>query len=220
MKKITLLLTSLILGLAIAGCTDDLWDKVNDLDSRVDNLEATVKKTNSDIEALQSIVNALQKNVYVKEVQEGSDGYTIVFSDGTTAKISNGKNGIDGKDGNTPKISVGLGEDGNYYWTIDGEWMLDEKGNKIKANGSDGKDAVAPQVRINEDSGEWEISTDGGKTWEPTGVNAEGDGSLFSALFVLVIEQGQPLGQQFRVRRQGMGTQRGHQRRQSAGEHQ
>ena len=32
--------------------------------------------------------------------------------------------------------------DGIYYWTLDGEWLTDEKGNKVKAQGTDGKDGV------------------------------------------------------------------------------
>lgn len=38
-----------------------------------------------------------------------------------------------------------------------------------------GKDAIAPQIRINTDNNEWEVSTDGGKTWTSTGVHATGD---------------------------------------------
>ena len=40
--------------------------------------------------------------------------------------------------------------------------------------GDAGADAVAPQVRINPDNKEWEISTDGGQTWTSTGVVAVG----------------------------------------------
>ena len=36
--------------------------------------------------------------------------------------------------------------DGIYYWTIDGEWLLDSKGNKIQANGYNG---ITPRLKIN-----------------------------------------------------------------------
>ena len=45
----------------------------------------------------------------------------------------------------------------------------------MKAQGDKGADAIAPQVRINPDSNEWEISVDGGTTWTSTGVKATGD---------------------------------------------
>ena len=31
-------------------------------------------------------------------------------------------------------------EDGNSYWTLNGEWLLDDNGQKVRANGIDGKD--------------------------------------------------------------------------------
>ena len=40
--------------------------------------------------------------------------------------------------------------------------------------GKDGKDAIAPRLRINTDSNHWEISTDGGLTWQDLGVKATG----------------------------------------------
>ena len=67
--------------------------------------------------------------------------------------------------------------DGKHYWTVNGEWLLDN-GNKMPVTGEKGDkgaDATAPQVRINTDTNLWEISTDGGKTWTSTGIKATGD---------------------------------------------
>ena len=52
-------------------------------------------------------------------------------------------------------------------------------GRKIKAEGTDG---VTPQLRINPETKEWEMSTNGGASWSSMGVKAEGtDGdSIFS----------------------------------------
>ena len=174
---------------AMVGCSYDdgaIWNEVNQIKDRVTTLEEAVIKTNEDIVALQTMVNALQNNVYVVAVNTTTDGYIIEFSDGTTATITNGKDGADGTNGvNAPIISIKEGEDGNYYWTVDGEWLLVE-GERVRANGQDGAngekgdrgeagdDAIAPQVRINETTKEWEISTDGGDTWVSTGVVAEG----------------------------------------------
>ena len=185
MKKTFTFLMVALLGFALTGCRQKIWDEIDKLDNRVTALEDAVKKTNKDISALQAIVDALQKNVYVTDVITTSEGYTIQFSDGTSAVISNGQDGV-----NAPVISVRQDTDGFYYWTLDGEWLIVD-GKKVRANGKDGvdgtngingKDAITPQVRINEDTKEWEISTDGGLTWIPTGVIAEGkdgeDGSV------------------------------------------
>ena len=185
MKKTFTFLMVALLGFALTGCRQKIWNELEELDNRVTALEDAVKKTNKDISALQAIVDALQKNVYVTDVITTSEGYTIQFSDGTSAVISNGQDGV-----NAPVISVRQDTDGFYYWTLDGEWLIVD-GKKVRANGKDGvdgtngingKDAITPQVRINEDTKEWEISTDGGLTWIPTGVIAEGkdgeDGSV------------------------------------------
>lgn len=172
---------------ALSSCSYDdgnLWEEVEQIKNRVTTLEEAAIKANQDIVALQTIVGALQKNVYVDSVTPTANGYTILFTDGTTTNISNGANGTNGT--NAPIISVKQHSDGNYYWTANDEWLLVD-GERVRANGIDGEngengengeDAIAPQIRINATTKEWEISTDGGITWLSTGVVAEGkDGS-------------------------------------------
>ena len=195
----------------MTSCDDDssIWEALDSVNGRVDALEdaleATTTRLNNDISALQTIVNALQKNLSITEVNNTADGYEIKFTDGTVANISNGRDGAAGKDGlngkdgiNAPVISIGWDYDGNYYWTLDGDWLYVE-GQRVRANGqdgingTDGKDGVdgkdgkdgkdgmnglnggeAPSLRINEETKEWEISTDNGQTWHSMGVVAEG----------------------------------------------
>lgn len=148
---------------------EELREAVDDLNDRVEAMEEAVRNANSGIETLRKLVEALQKNMTVTSVIETENGYTINFSDGTTATITNGTN--------APSISVIKDEDGLYYWALDGR-IIEIDGRKIKAEGSDG---ITPQLRINSDTKEWEMSLDG-TTWTPMGVTAEGqDGdSLFS----------------------------------------
>lgn len=180
MKKF---LTMLSIAALIVSCSyddQDLWDKVNDLDSRIAKLETAAKKTNADITALQQLVTALQGELTISSVDKTSDGYLITFSNGETATITNGSNGT-----NAPVISIRMDTDGHYYWTSDGAWLLVD-GNKIKAEGVDGDDAIVPEIRINADTEEWEISTDGGTTWLPMGPatsDSTGD-SLFKSATV------------------------------------
>lgn len=114
-----------LIAVFITACSKyddgDLWDKVNDLDTRVETLEKAAKTTNSDIESLRSLLTALQKNVYVSKVKQKEDqsGYIIEFTDNTSVTISNGVDGID-----APSVSVRKDEDGIFYWTIGGEWLL------------------------------------------------------------------------------------------------
>lgn len=81
-------------------------------------------------------------------------GYTISFTQSAPVTIYNGqdgkdgqdgKPGEDGKDGSTPVIGVKQDADGIYYWTLNGDWLTDDSGNKIKAEGRDGQDGKPGQ---------------------------------------------------------------------------
>lgn len=172
MKKIFLPTAIAALTLCAASCSyddSDIWDAVNGIDLRLENLEKASAQMNSDIKSLQSILEAMQNNVTITSITPTATGYTIKFSDGTEATISNG---IDGA--SAPEISVKKADDGLYYWTIGGEWLIVD-GERVRATGLDGNDAVAPQMRINPTTGEWEISTDGGAIWTSTGISARGE---------------------------------------------
>ena len=70
-------------------------------------------------------------------------GYTISFLHSDPITIYHGEKGDkgeDGADGSTPQIGLTQQEDGNWYWTLNGELMKDAEGNPIRANGEDGKD--------------------------------------------------------------------------------
>ncbi len=67
-------------------------------------------------------------------------GYTISFRHGDPISIYNGAKGEPGADGQTPQIGLTQADDGNWYWTLNGELMTDPAGNPIRANGEDGKD--------------------------------------------------------------------------------
>lgn len=185
MKRLFTFLMVAVLCAPMWSCGYDdrkLWDAVDDLGARVEALEEASRKANSDIASLQSLVEALQGNLAITSVEQTADGYTIHFSEGDPITITNGRDGV-----SAPTVGVKQDTDGVYYWTLDGEWLTDEDGNRVKASGEDGapgQDAVAPQVRINADTKEWEISTDGGLSWTSTGVSAEGreGDSLFSSV--------------------------------------
>ncbi len=212
MKKILSVLC--IATLLFASCSDEYDDsaltgRVDNLENRVAKLEELCKQMNTNISSLQTIVTALQKNDYVTSVipimQNGKEiGYTISFSksdpitiyhgkdgqDGTNG--SDGKPGTDGQDGHTPVIGVKQDTDGSYYWTLDGAWLTDDSGNKIKAEGTDGKDGtdgsdgedgtdgangkdgITPKFKIENDY--WYISYDNESTWTQLGKATGEDG--------------------------------------------
>ena len=183
MKK---LLSLVFCGLLLFGCSDKYDDSalrndLNDLENRVTKLEELCTQMNTNISSLQKIVDALQDNLSISKVEQISDGYIIHFSDGSTATIKNGKNS-----GYAPIIGVKKDTDGIYYWTLNGEWLTDDAGDKIKAEGMDGEngndgtdgengqDGITPQLKI--ENGRWMLSMDNGKTWTDIGQATGADG--------------------------------------------
>lgn len=155
--------------LAVVACSkfddSEIWSELKEHEDRIVKLETLCNQMNTNITSLQTIIIALQNNDYVTNIapiKEGSKeiGYTITFAksgsitiyhgkDGENGKDGqNGTNGTDGKDGQdgkdgkdgyTPKIGVKQHTDGQYYWTLDGNWLLDDNGNMIPTTGEDGK---------------------------------------------------------------------------------
>ena len=147
---------------------------------------------NSNIEALRALIEAMEGGNYITNVEPIEEngvvvGYTISFAEGDPITIYHGKDGEDGKDGANgtgggaaPQIGIKQDTDGAYYWTLDGEWLLDDNGNKVKAVGEDGKDGkdgedgITPELKIENDY--WYISYDNGASWTELGKAKGEDG--------------------------------------------
>lgn len=113
--------------------------------------------------------------VYNRILDSNNSPVSALGKDGENGQ--DGKDGTDGQDGKTPEIAIKQDSDGIYYWTKDGEWLTDQQGQKIKANGIDGengKDAIAPKLKI--ENGRWLLSTDEGKSWIDIGQATGNDG--------------------------------------------
>lgn len=203
MKRILYTIT-LLLSLIISGCSTDLYDydeltnRIDLVEKRLAALEEWCKETNTNIHSLKTLVESLLQHDMITGMtpvmKDGVlAGYTITFLNGDPITIYHGQDGKDGTDGEdgkdgldgqdgldgyTPVVGVKQHSDGLYYWTLDGDWLTDAQGNKIKAqgekgeagadgtdgeDGEDGKDAVAPQLKI--ENKYWYISYDNGNTW-------------------------------------------------------
>jgi hypothetical protein len=178
------------------------WKAFEELQTIVNKLNTNVSALQAIVEALQNKEYITEITPTVESGVEV--GYTISFSSGESITIyhgkdgadgsdgapgQNGEDGKDGKDGYTPALGVKPADDDwsldsnwngdsegqtRYYWTLDGEWLLDENGNRIPAaatNGTDGSDGstgqngLTPKLKITD--GYWYVSLDGGQTWQP-----------------------------------------------------
>lgn len=205
MKRFKYLVLSLFVLFALNGCNKELRGELDALQDQIDALSDRIDQLNATVSSLGDIVREIQNGGYIRdcvEVQEGGTtiGWRLTFSDGKEIMIYHGKNGKDGanghdgqngQDGHSPMIGVRQDStDGLWYWTLDGDWLTDAEGNRVRASGIDGqngqdgqnghdghdgqngKDAIAPQLKIEDDY--WYISTDGGETWTQLG-KARGD---------------------------------------------
>ena len=150
-KSIWTVLFTALVALVAVGCAKEtdlsgLKEKVDGLDKRVTALEQAVEKLNKEtVPGLENLVNALNKKLTISSIVEGDGEYTIRFSDGTEATIKDGKDGKDGLDAEAPEVSITKGEDGIYYWTVNGELLKDGEGKPIPVTGKGDKgDPGAP----------------------------------------------------------------------------
>lgn len=154
MKKSIWILAVAALAL-FAACNkyDDsaIRSDLDALKTKVEGLEKTLNQTVTDLQALSK---KLDNKLTVTSVTESGSSYVIAFSDGTTATISNGKDGV------TPVIGI-KEVDGMYYWTVNGELVVDAQGKPIPVAGQ------GPIFRAGQEEGTLEFSVDGGATWQP-----------------------------------------------------
>lgn len=175
-----------IAGTSFTGCSSDDYDdteikqQISSLDQRVSAMEKTVNALNVEINQIKVIVEKLQANISIQSYISIENGYRIVFTDGTSIDVKNGKDGKDGedgkdgadgkdgkdgKDGQTPIIGVSLDVDGYYYWTITingvTKYIIDGDGNKISISGPN---VITPIIKIDV-NGYRVISYDGGITF-------------------------------------------------------
>ncbi len=176
---------------AVSCSYDDsaINNRIDGIDERLTSLEQVVKDMNNNISSLMTVVQALKNQVSITSVKDFEDGtgYYIDFSDGKHITIINGK---DGSDGDTPVISVKVDSDGEYYWTVNGEWLLDENEAKIPATSK----TQVPQIRV--ENGNFELSFDG-INWEVIG--SAGSAGIFKEVIpgkdsvTFVLNEGDPI---------------------------
>ncbi|HJD95074.1 MAG TPA: leucine-rich repeat protein [Bacteroides togonis] len=195
----------LLAALTLAACKYDdsaLWEQVNQNTeelaaqaARIAALEAWQAETNTNIQALQTLLSTTDYITAVTPVvKDGVEvGFTISFLNTPSITIYHGAKGDKGDTGDTPQIGAAQAEDGNWYWTLNGEPLTDADGNPIRANGtqgeqgepgSDGDDGISaplPQLATGTKLTEQNVTTDtqgdaiepdaiylsvdGGKTW-------------------------------------------------------
>lgn len=166
MKKLLYVMASL--AVLFTGCTRELESRLTQVESRLAKVEEQVKELNSQVSLIQQLINGKYFIQSAAELPDGS-GYKLVLvdKDGNSLEktVLNGKDGADGEDGVSPTVGVKKDTDGNYYWTLNGEWLL-VGGEKVRANGVDGTDGKdgkdAPVTQFKVENGKWYVKVGDG----------------------------------------------------------
>lgn len=169
MKRFAALVMAVSAFFAVSSCVKfDDSEIQSELISIKSRLSALEDKVNTNVSGLWEIVNAQKDGIIITSVTETDDSWILIFGNGKTATVSKGGTA------SAPVVGVKKDADGIYYWTLYGQWLLDEGGNKLPVTGADG---VTPRLKI--EGGDWYVSTDGGKTWTRLGKAAGEDGDAF-----------------------------------------
>lgn len=163
--KLLCALCAVALSAAFTGCEyddADINNRMDQLEKRVTELEKDMK---TQIEAVQQMLDG-KLTIASCTYDKATGLYTVVLSNGDVLTVAAAA-------GEGASLIGVAEEDGAYYWTLNGEPLKDAAGNKLPV-------AVAPGIRVNTATNEWEVSPDGGKTWLGTGITAEEGASLFA----------------------------------------
>lgn len=146
----------------LTGCTDMVREDLDRTHAKLQQLQELADSVNRELNTLDLILKELDDGhtILPESLQMTENGYEVSFRDGKKIFIPIGRDGVDGR----TLIPVGVqDEDGLYYWKVDGEWLLDAEGNRIRAGATDG---YIPLFEARADS-LWWISLDNGVTFEP-----------------------------------------------------
>ena len=137
MKKY-LILIFVALAAVFQSCdnNDDLWDAIDDLKSRVQALETQVDALNGNIEALQKLYGGAT----ISKVENVGGKYVVTLTNGETIELVQGSEA----EAVIPIVSI----------NDKGEWQ------------AVAEDGTTPRFRIDEATGYWQVSYDGGTSFE------------------------------------------------------
>ncbi len=139
---------------SFVGCKEE--DGPNEPAGTIDVLS---NKLNTNLASLQEVIAKLDGKDYATKIEPLTEngsvaGYSVVFANSNLVVIYDGLNGL------IPMISL-KAEEGQYYWTLNGEWLTDGQGAKYAV-----ADAL-PKTKVAGDK--WSLSWDGGKSWTEIG---------------------------------------------------
>ena len=149
------LLSAVLVG--VFSCTGMVQQELDETHAKLAALQELVKSVNQELTDLSGIVSSLNDShtVLPDSFESTEGGFKLSFKDGKTIEILAGHDGADGR-----VFPIGVAwneEEGCYCWTIDYlddkgvVWLTDADDKPLRAGAVDGKDGIAPEVKLEED---------------------------------------------------------------------
>lgn len=166
MRKHLFLLSFVLLFSACCGSYEEERTR------RVTETNVVTQQINDNINSIVVIFQAVAEEWVITKVepivQDGRVvGYTFYFDkhDPINVYLEFYKADQNSLTYQTPVIGVKLDKDNRWYWTLNGEWLLDSNSDKVPVTQEDGATTTpkTPQIKIIDNY--WCLTLDGGKTW-------------------------------------------------------
>jgi hypothetical protein len=174
-RRLSSILTAFVLVLSLTGCFNQLENELGHISRRIKAMEDNLVLMNENISTLHNLVNKLNSYDFVTKITRIYDGnevigYIIAFSNSPSITIYNGK------DAQTPVISVKKAEDGIFYWVVSysvghEEFVTNNVGQRVPAV------TVTPKIKI--ENGNWMVTYDNGVIWHNLGKATGSAGTSF-----------------------------------------
>ena len=178
MKKFILSICAVVL-MTMSACSEKDEGPLGNTDEQYKEVSEQV---NTNIESIRSLVSLLKGDDIIESVtpiKEGGKevGYTFTFAKSKPVSVY-----FENKN-STPAFGIKSDNNGDFYWTLSGEWLLDNAGNKILCNET--SNSILPQLKV--ENNNWMLSVDNGKTWKkisPVSSSSQGNNKLFKDINV------------------------------------
>ena len=179
MQKFFLSICTIIL-ITLSACSKKDKGPLGDIEDKDDQYKEVCEHVNTNIESIRSLVGLLRGDdiiEYVTPIKDGDKeiGYTLGITPSQSISIyTNNKY-------TSPAIGIKPDVNGDFYWTLNGEWLLDSSGNKVLCNGT--SYSILPKLKV--ENGNWMLSIDNGKTWkniEKISSNTLGNKGIFKEI--------------------------------------
>ena len=153
--------------LVACSCTDlsEYEADIDDIKNQIEQIRKECDKINEKIESMQALASQVQARESITGISEILDeagkvtGYVITFKNAETISFNLPVNAPSEDIPHEVIISI-IKDNEGFWWTLNGEYMLDEQGKKLSAS----MEGQTPKLKIENDK--WLVSVDGGKTWK------------------------------------------------------